>query len=323
MMAGIDEPDSGAILQAAGVDGRLSSAGRPHPRRPHRLRRSLERLRPAPRHQGRDARARRAPRRSVDSRTPSTTRCCRATAICRIGSGCTTATRSSSRRPPCFRASASTTDGLRASDRDVLRRLADAHRAGEAAARPAEPAAARRADQPSRSRSAQLARNLPERLSARGHPGQPRSLLPRRRRHANRRPDAAHLDRLRRQLQRLPGRASRADRSDAQGQARAGRGGRARQDVHRSVPLPGDQGVAGPEPHQDAREGGADRSAARAEEDSLRLSDVRQERPHRARAEAGAKGLRRSGGVRAASTCTSSAAIGSRWSAPTAPASRR
>ena len=61
----------------------------------------------------------------------------------------------------------------------------------------------------------------------------------------------------------------------AQGQARAGRGSRARQDVHRPVPLPGDQGVAGPEPDQDAREGRADRGAARAQEDPLRLPGVR------------------------------------------------
>ena len=114
--------------------------------------------------------------------------------------------------------------------------------------------------------------DVPERLSARGHPRLARSLLPRRRRHAHRRPDAADADRLRRQLQRLPGRARRAHRAAAQGQARAGRGGRARQDVHRSVPLPGDEGVAGAEPHQDAREGRADRGAARAQEDPLRLS---------------------------------------------------
>ena len=47
---------------------------------------------------------------------------------------------------------------LRAAHGNLLRRLADAHRARQAAARPAEPAAARRADQPSRPRGAQLAR---------------------------------------------------------------------------------------------------------------------------------------------------------------------
>ena len=74
------------------------------------------------------------------------------------------------------------------------------------------------------------------------------------------------------QLQRLPGRAPRAHRSAAQGQTRAGRRGRARQDVHRPVPLPGHQGLAGAEPDQDARKGGADRRAARARHHSLPLS---------------------------------------------------
>ena len=111
-----------------------------------------------------------------------------------------------------------------------------------------------------------------ERVSVRRHPRLARPLLPRRGRHAHRRSDAAHADRLRRQLQRLPRRARRAHRGAAQGEARAGRGSRARQDVHRPVPLPGDEGVAGAEPDQDAREGGADRGAARAQADPLRLS---------------------------------------------------
>ena len=54
-------------------------------------------------------------------------------------------------------------DDARPAVRDVLRRLADAHRAGQAAARPPESAAARRADQPPRSRRAQLARGVPRR----------------------------------------------------------------------------------------------------------------------------------------------------------------
>ena len=47
-------------------------------------------------------------------------------------------------------------------------------------------------------------------LPARGDPRLARPLLPRRGRHAHRRPDAAHADRLPRQLQRLPRRAPRA-----------------------------------------------------------------------------------------------------------------
>ena len=53
--------------------------------------------------------------------------------------------------------------GFRQAGRDVLRRLADAHRARQAAARPADAAAARRADEPPRSRRAQLARGVPRR----------------------------------------------------------------------------------------------------------------------------------------------------------------
>ena len=52
-----------------------------------------------------------------------------------------------------------------ATHRRILRRLADAHRARQAAARKAEPAAARRAHQPSRPRSPQLAGGIPGELS--------------------------------------------------------------------------------------------------------------------------------------------------------------
>ena len=92
---------------------------------------------------------------------------------------------------------------LRQADRDVLGRLADAHRARQAAARPARAAAARRADQPPRSRRAQLARGVPLDLPARGDPRLARPLLPRRGRHPHHRPQPAHADRLRRQLQQV------------------------------------------------------------------------------------------------------------------------
>ena len=51
--------------------------------------------------------------------------------------------------------------------------------------------------------------------------------------------------------------------------------------------------------------------------------DLREERPHGARAEARAQGVRPAHRVQRTSRCTSSAAIASRWSARTAPASRR
>ena len=103
----------------------------------------------------------------------------------------------------------------------------------------------------------------------------------------------AHADRLPRQLQPLPRGAPGASSSAARGQAGAGRGSRADEDVHRPVPLPGDQGRAGAEPDQDAREDRADRGAARAQADPLHLPDLREERPHGARAEARPQGVRR------------------------------
>ena len=74
-------------------------------------------------------------------------------------------------------------------------------------------AAARRADQPSRSRRAQLARGIPRRLSALGDPGLARSLLPRRGRHAHRRPDAAQDHRVPHQLHEVSRAARRGDSS--------------------------------------------------------------------------------------------------------------
>ena len=131
-------------------------------------------------------------------------------------------------------------------------------------------------------------------LSLRGHPRLARPLLPRRGRHAHHRSQPAQADRLRRQLQQVRRAARRDARAAAAGQARAGRGSGARQDVHRPVPLPGDEGGAGAEPDQAAREGGADRGPARTEADPLQVSVVREERPHGPRAEARAQGVRRS-----------------------------
>ena len=108
-------------------------------------------------------------------------------------------------------------------------------------------------------------------LSARRHPRLARPLLPRRGRHAHRRDLAPHDHRLRRHLLAVPRRARRAARAAAQGEARAGRRDRAHARVHRSVPLPGDEGRAGAEPDQDARQDRADRSAARAQARALHV----------------------------------------------------
>ena len=187
----------------------------------------------------------------------------------------------------------------------------------------ARPAAARRADQPSRSRGAQLARGVSRRLSALGDPRLARSLLSRRRRHAHRRSVAAHDHRLPLQLFAVSRAARGAHDAAARGEEAAGRGDRARAGVHRSLPLQGDEGGAGAEPHQDAREGRAHRGPARAQAHSLSVS--RRRRRAAAWCSSSRTRARRTAprSSSTASTCTSSAAIASRSSATTAPASRR
>ncbi|MGC4084129.1 MAG: hypothetical protein QM736_18980 [Vicinamibacterales bacterium] len=123
--------------------------------------------------------------------------------------------------------------------------------------------------------------------------------LPRCRRHAHRRPVAAHHHRLPRQLLAVPRRSAKrgwtrcARRRSEQDEevARV-------EDVHRSVPLPGDQGRAGAEPHQDAREGRC-RSRCRPSARSIHFQfpACGQERAHGAGAEARAQGVRRPGGL--------------------------
>ena len=49
MMAGLDEPDSGAVLKPAALTTGYLPAGRPDPRRPDGLRRSQQRVRRAAR----------------------------------------------------------------------------------------------------------------------------------------------------------------------------------------------------------------------------------------------------------------------------------
>ena len=120
-----------------------------------------------------------------------------------------------------------------------------------------------------------------DRLPARRDPGLARPLLPRRGGHPHHRNRAAQADRLHRQLQRLPARARSAHGAAAPAEARSGRRGRADGSVHQPLPLPGDQGGAGPEPDQDARQGRADRDPARAQARALHLSGVREERPRR------------------------------------------
>ncbi len=103
----------------------------------------------------------------------------------------------------------------------------------------------------------------------------------------------------------------------------AGRGGRPPAGLHRSLPLPGDESRAGAEPHQDARQDRADRGAAGAQAGALHLPGLPQERPHRARTARHRQGLRRPRRPRITSTCTSSGATASPWWRRTARASPR
>ena len=63
MLAGLDEPDSGAHHPAGGADHRLSAAGRSRAFGPHGVRGSEQRVPAAARHEGGDARHRASPRR--------------------------------------------------------------------------------------------------------------------------------------------------------------------------------------------------------------------------------------------------------------------
>ena len=322
MLGGPRRARRGRDCQAGGPDHRLPAPGRPDPCRPHRVRGGGQRV-PAPaRHEGGDDRHRApaggplaarggARRPAVAVRGPSgpvpPRRRLQHGFAHRHGAA-RAGVQPRRRRPP---------------RRDVLGRLADAHRAGEAAAGPAKPAAAGRAHQSPRSRRAQLARGIPGGLPLRRHPGFARPLFPGRGRDPHHRPQPARADRLRGQLHEVRRPAGRHAGAAAAGQARAGRGSGAREDVHRPLPLPGHQGGPGAEPDQAARKGGAHRGAARAEAHPLHVSHLPEERSDGARTVGRAQGLRIADGVRARQPAhragRSHRARGSR----TAPASRR
>ena len=161
----------------------------------------------------------------------------------------------------------------------ILRRLADAHRAGQAAARKTQPAAARRAHQPPRPGSAQLAGRVPGRLSARLRAGLARPLFSGRDGAQNRRAveqGSAFLHRRLLALRRAEDRAPRP--TPGRLQQPAGPHPAARS-VHQPLPLPGHQGEAGAKPHQGTGADGADRDSAGREVHPLPLSAAQAERP--------------------------------------------
>ena len=322
IFANLDEPDSGAVVKPVRPARGLPAPGRPGPRGTHAARGSVARVRVAAGCSPGDAGDRGAPGRPGGARG----RARGDAASLQRSAGPLPAARRVRDRPEDRHGAAGARvrpRRLRQADGDVLGRLADAHRAGEAAAGEAGPAPPRRADQPPRSRRPQLARGVPARLPARGHPRVARPLLPGRRRRSHHGHPPAHAGRLRLQLLAVPRPARRAPRAPARRQAAAGRGGGAHRDVHQPVPLLGHQGRAGAGPGQDARQSRAHRGAARAQARPLSLSDLREERADGVRPE---ETYARRTGPRASSTglaSTSSAATASRCSARTAPASPR
>ncbi len=172
---------------------------------------------------------------------------------------------------------------LAAADRGVQRRLADAHFAGQTAAGKAEHAAARRAHQPPRSGDAQLAGRLSEQLSVRLRSHLARPLLPRRDGEEDRGDMEQGRALLQRKLRQVSARQAAAARFAGRRLSQSARAHRAVGGVHQPLPLPGDQGQAGAEPHQGAGEDRAHRSARGREDDSLHLSAAQAQRAHRGR----------------------------------------
>ena len=177
ILCGMESLDYGSISCAKGIDAGLPSAGRPTLSGPHGFRRMHERLRdlremeqeletlhhkmgeldPASAEYAHG----RGPLRTTSTRIPQSRR------LRDRGAG-----GHGARRPGLPQG------GLDAAHRRVLRRLADAHRAGQAAAGEAQPAAAGRAHESPGSRSAQLAGDISDELSERLHADFARPLFP-------------------------------------------------------------------------------------------------------------------------------------------------
>ena len=258
MLAGLDEPDGGAVVKPAGLTlGYLPQDGLTHSGRTLVDEASLA-FKPLLDMKAEIARARGAARRRRACPTTSTRRCSSATASCRTTSGGSDGYSIELKVATVLRGPRllpTTTSRSRPRRSRAAGRCASRSPSCCSAARPA---AARRADQPPRPRRAQLARGVPRRLSARRHPRLARPLLPRRRRHAHRR---------HRRCARSPTTSATTRSTLVERDARMERLREAKRDqdeeierdagVHRPLPLPGDQGGAGAEPHQDAREGRA------------------------------------------------------------------
>ena len=206
----------------------------------------------------------------------------------------TTATASTCGSPRCSAASASARTTSARPTETVLGRLADAHRAGQAAARPAR-ACCCSTSRPTISISTRAtgsrstSSTYPHAVILVSHDRYFLDAVVTRITDLNLRTLTDYVGNYSKYVEQRDAmleRLRQAKRDQDEEVARV-------EDVRRSLPLPGDQGGAGPEPDQDAREGGADRGAAGAQAGALHLPDRAQERPHGARAEGRAQGLRR------------------------------
>ncbi len=181
--------------------------------------------------------------------------------------------------------------------RGVLGGLADAHRAGQAPARPPQPAADGRAHQPPRPARAELAGGVPARLPGLGGARLPRPLLPGRHGEAHHRGGPAHPHRLPRELLEVCGRARGGHGPAARGPPAPVGGDREGGGLHQPLPLPGHQGPPGAEPHQAAGQGRAHRDPGRAQEDPLQVPRRSQAGPGGAGAQGHPQGLQRQDGA--------------------------
>ena len=137
MLAGLDEPDAGAVVKPPALTiGYLPQDGLNHTGRTLFEEAGL-RLQAAARHARRRCTRSRSGSATTRCRRRSTTRCWRATATCRSASAAATATASTCKIATVLRGLGFAPDDMRQAERDLLRRLADAHRARQAAARPA------------------------------------------------------------------------------------------------------------------------------------------------------------------------------------------
>ena len=172
-----------------------------------------------------------------------------------------------------------------AADRGVLRRLADAHRAGQAAAGPPQPAAPRRAHQPPRPARAQLARGVhvtSTRARSCSSPTTATSSTPPS--SASPRSACARSPTTTATTRSTWSSTRRAWRTCAR--RTAGRRKRSRSRTPSSTSsATGHQGAPGAEPHQDAGQGRRHRDPARAQEDPLQVPRRAQARARGGRAE--------------------------------------